>query len=208
MLAINTGFFVQLPAETGQRVLCPATVTDFQEGIFVAVLEDEDFTFEADQELLIFFEHRREFMQQAARIQTVTPTSKGLTISFTTTGDPVSAESRQCFRVSTVLSDLLAKFGEEEDCDVLDVSMTGCSVVATTLYPVGGSRTLTLHFDGQSFTGSAVIQSIRELDGGRFRYGLHCAESTAGKKSELFRGLQSISIAIQRLQLRRQAGAA
>jgi PilZ domain len=208
MLAINSGFFVQLPTGTGRRVLCPATVTDFQEGTFVACFEDEDFTFAADQEVLIFFEHRREFMQQAARIQTVTPATEGLTISFETTGDPVSAESRQCFRVSTVLTDLFASFGEEEHCDVLDISMTGCSIVATTPYPVGSSRTLKMQFDGQQFTGSAVVQSIREIDGGRFRYGLHCAETIGGKKSDLTRGLQSISVAIQRLQLRRQAGAA
>ncbi len=208
MLNVNCGFFVQAPTDDERRVLCPATVTGIQDGVFIATVDDAEFDFAPDQEVLVFFEQRREFMQQPARIGGVAPTTAGLSITFQTTGNPVSAESRQCYRVCTVLTGgLVATLNNEQGCDVRDVSMTGFSAVGTTRLKVGARISAGIRYEDKTFTGTAVVQSICDLGDGRFRYGLHCPDSV-GAKNELARGLQVISMAVQRTQLRRQAGAA
>jgi hypothetical protein len=206
MLAMNSGFFLQAPTEDNTRVLCPATVTGVQDGLFVASLESTEHAFEPDQEVLIFFEHRREFVQQPARITTLAPTTSGLAVSFETTGQAISAESRQCYRVSTTLADLKATLADERSCDVRDVSITGFSAVGASEFRVGVTLPVKLHFENETFKGQAVVQSTRDLGDGRFRYGLYCAEKAGG--GELSRGLQQISMAVQRAQLRRQQRAA
>ena len=117
----------------------------------------------------------------------------------------MSAESREWFRVSTVLNDLTADFGVESNCRLLDVSSVGFAVEATERYEIGNTLAVTLHFQDKHFAGKARIQSVRELHGGRVRYGLHSLthKSSGG---DLRKGQQQISTAVEREQLRRLAG--
>ena len=62
-----------------------------------------------------------------------------------------------------------------------------------------------LHFEDKQFTGSACIQSIKELITGRTRYGLRSNGRRRGA-GNLDRGQQKISMVVQRAQLKRQAG--
>ena len=61
--------------------------------------------------------------------------------------------------------------------------------------------------DGRTYTGKACVQSVRDLGGGRTRYGLHCVRYLEAKGT-LAEGLQRASMRIQREQLRRLAGSA
>ncbi len=143
-------------------------------------------------------------MKQPARLDAVGQDDPTPVVGFQTTGEPVSAESRERFRVSTVMADLTAAVGAEAECKLLDVSTSGFAIEATQRYEVGQVVSVTLRYQGGEFSGKARVQSIRELDLGRIRYGLHAVEDRASG-GELRKGQQYISAAVEREQLRRRA---
>lgn len=217
MVGFGYNFYLQLPGKSKQRILHLAKVIGMKESVYTAEVKELDLAVESGQDVLVYYEKNREFMQQSARIEAVEEvetveaveeideTEPQLIISFITTGNPVSAESRQCYRVSTVMMDLTAGLGPELGCSILDVSITGFSVIATENYSVGEIVDASIEHDGQTYTGKICVQSVRELGKERIRYGLHCADE---KKSpgNLAKGLQQMSISVQREQLRRRAG--
>ncbi len=198
MLVPETKMFLEFPNESKKLILHPGTA---KEASYIAEFEESDLSVEAGQDVFVYYELYRKFVKQAARIEAVRQTAPALTIGFQLTGDTVSAESRECFRVSTALTNLTADFGSDSNCRLLDVSIIGFAVEATERYEIGHTLPATLHFQGKHFTGKTRIQSIRELDGGRFRYGVH---SLADKSSggDLSEGQQQISTAVKREQLR------
>ena len=202
MLTTGDGLFLQIPNESRQRVLHPATVVNRAEDTFSITLE-EGLTLEPGQDVLLFFENKREFMQQPGHIDTVLPSDSAPILGIRTAGKPVSAESRQCFRVSTIMSILTASVGNLQSCPLADVSATGFSVIAQSPFRIGDVVPVTLAFEDERFPGKACIQSVKDLGSGRFRFGLHCInDREAG--SDLERGLRHISTEVQRQQLRRR----
>ncbi|MCH7808162.1 MAG: hypothetical protein IIB60_02955 [Planctomycetes bacterium] len=204
MVGIGSGFFVQHPGNSKRRILHPAKLVGVQGDVYTAELEESELFLESGQEILVYYERSREFMQQAARIDVVDETDPNFIIRLTTTGEPVSAESRQHYRVSTIMLGLSAQFGPESSCAVLDVSATGFSVIAAKHYGIGTLVNTSIEHEGQTCIGNVSVQSVRPLEKGWIRYGLHCADA---KKSDdnLAEGLQQLSIQVQREQLRRLA---
>ena len=203
----NTKIFFKVPVANNEFTLYPATIAEVTDDIYTAQLDDykaDGLTFEEGQEIFICFETRREFMQQAAQIDSVTLVDFTWKINFKTTGQPVSAERRQCYRVATLMLDMTAKVGPEDHCQLVDVSATGFSVIAVQQYDVGAVLPVILYLDDQQFDGQASIQSVRELGPGKFRYGLH---GVSGESDNLDQGLKHINMSVQRLQLRRRSGA-
>ncbi len=205
MLKPGMKMFLNLPNESKKLILHPGTTMDAGESGYTAELEDSDLAVEAGQDVFVYYELDRKFVKQAARIEAAMKNASALTIGFQITGDIVSAEGREWFRVSTALNDLTADFGPESNCKLLDVSSVGFAVEATECYEIGNTLPATLYFQGERFTGKVRVQSVQELHGGRFRYGLH---SLADKSSggDLCKGQQQISAAVEREQLRRLAG--
>ncbi|MFH1419374.1 MAG: PilZ domain-containing protein [Planctomycetota bacterium] len=215
MVGIGTGCFLQLPGESKQRVLHPARVVGLVDEIYTVESEERDLPVTPDMDVLLYFERNREFTQQSGRIEaadTIDADDAGsdedgprFLISFKTTGEPVSAESRQHYRVSTVLMGYQADLNVEKACHVLDVSSTGLAVISRKCYTVGNVVDVSIVEDGQTYTGNVCVQSIRDLGKGRTRYGLHCV-SHQKAPGTLAEGLQRASMRIQREQLRRLAG--
>ncbi|MHC5023997.1 MAG: hypothetical protein ACYTGG_08805 [Planctomycetota bacterium] len=218
MLAINGGIFLRRPQESAKRILHPATVKEIRDKVYTVALE-EPLRIEAGDEILVYYEIKREFMQQPARVDavlTAEPDADGddtgggtpkMVIGLETTGEPVSAESRQCYRVSIVLSGLTVQLGSEEGCQLLDVSASGFSVIAAADYKIGKIVPAVLLHDGRSYKGKACVQGVCKLEPGRTRYGLYCVEDCS-VSGDLLKGMQTISMAVQRQQLRRLAGSA
>ena len=202
MLTTGDGLFLQFPGESRQRVLHPATVVNLANSTYSIALEEE-LPVDPGQDVLIFFETKHEFMQQAAHIDTVLISDPNPILGIRTTGEPMSAESRQCFRVSTVMSDLTASVGDVQNCALTDVSATGFSVVAGDGFKIGQVVPAALAFENEKFPGKACIRSAKDLGNGKFRFGLHCI-SDRESGSDLERGLRHISTAVQRQQLRRR----
>jgi hypothetical protein len=212
MVGIGKGCFLQLPGAGKRRVLHPAKVLGFSDGVYTAEVENIDLAIEPDQHVVVYFEAGREFMQQSAQVgdvdraDVVDDTEPRLMVAFSTSGEPASAESRQIYRVSTVMADLVAAFAQEEGCPILDLSTCGFSVAATKVHQLGDVIHASVVFDGRTFSGNVCIQSVKELSKGRMRYGLHCADDKA-QQGSLASGLPQMSVAVQREQLRRMSGA-
>lgn len=158
-----------------------------------------------EQDVLIYYEVKREFVQQPATIHTVEQDDEGTVVTFVPLGDPVSAESRQHYRVSTVTAEVTAKLGNEQDCKVVDISSTGFAAVAGSRHEIGTTLDVSMTFEGKSCAGCAAIQSVRERPGGQLRYGLVSIRSAGS--NDFQERLNDISLEIQRSQLRRLSGA-
>ena len=192
---------------TGKARLHAAEIAEAQHPKYAAFFKQDVPDVEVGQEVLVYYERKREFMQQAARIESTTQTEddEQLRFEFELTGEVISAESRQCFRVSTVISDMTADLGDEADCQLMDVSVTGFAVTASTVHKIGQVVKAKLRHQDQEFSGAVRIQSIRELGPGQIRYGLHGLSTLEGG-GNLLRGIALISTAVQRQQLQRLAG--
>ncbi|MEE9129216.1 MAG: PilZ domain-containing protein [Phycisphaerales bacterium] len=202
----GTGCFVQVPDKSSQRILQSAVVQACTDNTYTAELQDDAARLESGQDIFVYYEFRNEFTRQPARIHVIADTPSGCTFSFQFTGDAVSAERRQCYRVSTVMAAVTATFGGEENCQVGDVSATGFAVIAAKQYKAADIVTATVRFESEMFSGQGRIESIRELEVGRIRYGLHCVDGKSTDET-LLKGLQRISAAVQRQHLRRLARA-
>ena len=207
MLSMGGAFFLQIPDESKRRILHPAKVVGLADGKYTAELEEQDLGIVDGQDLFIFYEMPRDFLQQSARIVGILGDEPKLAIEFETNGEPVSAESRQYYRVSAVTAGLSAEFGDEDKCPLLDVSCTGFSLVSNREHAIGNVVEAVFSYEGQEYQGKVAVQSIRELSKGRIRYGVHCVESKAAV-GNMPRGLQKITLALQSEQLRRLAGTA
>ena len=221
MIRAGDRFYVQIPNQSGKRILHPATVVEHEDSKYTAEVEVSSPSLEAGNDIIIFFELKKEFMQQSGRIDMIKPSDapaddsvdnssqtnrfQGTAIGFQLVGEPVSAENRQCYRVSTVMVDLTATLEGEANCHLLDISSSGFSLLSLREHAYGSLVEVTLEYGQNMYSGQARIQNIIEHPRGVFRYGLYGIED---KKvdSELTKGRQVISMDIQRLQLRRRTG--
>ena len=204
MVGIGDGIFVHIPRESRGRVLHPAKIVGAKDEAFVAELEEAGLSVKAEQIIVVYYEQSRRFMQQAAHVESVLETAPKLVISVAALGKPFSADDREHYRVSTVMSGLAADIGQEQGCKLLDVSVIGFSCFAGGSYALGELVDATLHYGNESFCGKASVQSSN-LIGGQTRYGLR-AISDKHSGGDILKGLGSMTVAIQRQQLQRLAG--
>ena len=203
MLKSGTDVFLGVPDEFGDYSLRPARVIWIKDRNFTVDLKDS-FALAEGEELFLYFEKDRAFTKQAALIQAVELGSIA-SVDLELQGQPVSAESRQCYRVLTLSKDLSVQIGQEEGCRLLDISMTGFSAIATGKYRLGQVVEATLRHEGKEFSGKARIQSTRSCGLRQTRYGVQQLNERAGG-GELPNGMKKICMAVQRRQLRRLAG--
>ena len=198
----DTVFYLQIADESEERILYPATVQEWNENEYTAGLQKDDLALEAGQEVLVYYEIEREFMKQGARIELDSKTDSTPAFRFELTGEPVSAERRQSYRVSTVMAEVSATFEAEENCPVHDVSATGFAVVASKRYRTATVVDATVRYAGIAVSGKGRIESVRELQPNLIRFGVHCIsdKETGGT---LQAGLQKIWTSVQRQHLRR-----
>lgn len=218
---IKTGcdiLFQEPTCET--RRLRRSVVIDASQDEFSIQFVAEPFAFEVGQEILMYFNGKREFMQQVGRLTAVeeaeaegqeestTGVTGGVGPVFTieTVGDPISAESRETYRVSTISAGLEARVGVAENVSVQDLSSTGFAVLCEDEYQLGQTVEVGIAHGEEECHGIASIQSIRQLGAGRIRYGLRAIEEDA-HTGEFLQVLQRISLAVQREQLQRSGGA-
>ncbi len=204
MFTKGTDVFFTLPEESASRVLHAAKVVDVRNGMFVARFDEPGLTASPGSDVAVFFQGRAGFMQQAARITASLEESDTPSFGFQTIGEAVSCESRECYRVSTVTTGFNATIDNEPECPLTDVSATGFSIISAGNHGYGAVLTVEVEYEQTKYSGRARVQSIKPLTPGRTRYGLLCLPSD-GPRSLLV-GMQRISTAVQRQQLRRRSG--
>ncbi len=160
---------------------------------------------ERGQSALLFFEWNQRFSQQPNRVAEVVAEACGLRVSLLPTGRLSCAESRECFRVSAIASDLWAHLSDELRCEILDISATGFSAFVPEELPAGSLLEVTLSHAGESFRGTVRVKNTRRTPNGRLRCGFHCVEDRV-RNQLLLGALPRINLALQREQLARRAG--
>ena len=173
---------------------------------FTIRFEVQGIRLEQGAEVIAYYEVNRRFMQQPVRVLSVVQTEEGgLAMELETPGDPVSAENRECYRVSCYATGIKAQLGEDPElCEVLDMSATGFAVFSTAKYQVGRTLQATLYHDGESILGTIVVQGAREY-GKNMRYGLRAIDDER-KSATLKSALSRINLAVQRAQAARLSG--
>lgn len=235
MLKVGHDVLFQEPTVSTRRLRRSVVIAADDDTIAVRFV-GAPFAFEVDQEVLMFFNGKREFMQQVARITAIeapdaasgaaacadfavasetsadggaaTPgrdgreRNEGPVFVLEPVGDPISAEARQTYRVSTISARIEARVGSESGLPVQDLSATGFAVLANEIYLVGQTVEVSICHGDEACAGKASVQSFRELESGRLRYGLRAVAED--RRAEAFLStLQRISLAVQREQLQR-----
>lgn len=194
--------FFELPSASGQRVLHPARVTEAATDKYVAKLVSPDVMFEVEQLVMVYFHSDRHFMKQPVQIESVNAKDSLPVVEFVLTGEAVSAENRSFYRVSAVMADIVIDLENETGCQLLDVSLMGCSVMAKGKYQLGQTVRIRLYHKNRTFDGQGCIQGVRDLGGERTRYGLIGILNETGDAS-IKKGLHELTMSLERLQLQR-----
>ncbi len=200
------GIYVEFGVDQPDRRLHPGYILEADGTSCSIELADQPERIPAGGSLTLFFEVGGAFVSQTASLNAVLGHAPRAIIDVTSNGRPASAEHRTAFRVPVVNTELIARIGHEADCPVLDISSNGLSVIASERYEPDNILSVTLEFDGQQFSGTGSITSVRETWDRRMRYGIHCTTNKA-LRGTLARGLQTICMSIQREQLQRLRGA-
>ena len=206
MLANGQQVFIQVRDGSRERVLNPAKVTAIAGTDDVATIEMEepDFALEVGQEVFVFFELNRKFSQLPGYVSAVLADEPQTLLGVRTFGQPMPAESRQCYRVSTVTLGMHVILNGKERPTLTDASATGFSFVSSSEFRAGQILDVVFEYDGRKYCGQASVQSLKALENGSTRYGMHCI--TEKGQGDLQMGMKAVNLSVQRRQLKRLAG--
>ena len=201
---LKTGERIHLknPDYPKNRILHSGQVVAIEGENVIAEFRPPRFAVAPESEFVVFYETRRKFVQQSARIETVEEGGEIWPLRLALIGDAAPAEGREVYRVTTINSAIEASLGEESACPVVDVSSTGFALIARQKYAIGTTVDASIEYGGECYAGEVVIQSIQERRDGT-RYGVRYLERD-GQPSAFAGGLNQISMAVQREQLARQ----
>jgi hypothetical protein len=202
MLAVGNAVYLLIPSPSKKRVLHPGKVVESDATSFVAEFE-ESITPTVNGDVNAYCEVRGKFFQQGA-IVTEIRTNNPCVICFRRNGEPVSAESRQTFRVSLVTSEFVVDVDKEPGCQVVDISPEGFAAITKKKLSLGAVVKIRLTGEGETFEATARVQTVQERGAGKFRYGFLVPQNNAAARKKM----QLISAEMQRLQLKRLRAAA
>ena len=149
----------------------------------------------------MFYEDRRRFQRIGA---TIVSTRVGPRPRFAieTSGTPLPAEHRKCYRVSNSMVELTCTFHGREHCSIEDVSVTGFAVISPDALSIGDTvDAVVCDLRDRAFAGRVTVRSMRRL-GERFRYGVEVA-APESSGANLQRVVSALSQSLQRRELRR-----
>jgi hypothetical protein len=202
MLAVGNAMFLLIPSPSKTRFLHPGKVIESDCTSFTAEFENAVAP-EIGSDVNAFCEVNGQFYQQGAIVREIRP-GVMVVIAFSRSGEVVSAENRQTFRVNVAAADIQAAVGRESACTVVDVSPEGFAAVTSKKVDVGSIVPIKLHGEGHALEAPARVQTMRQRPDGKFRYGfLVPRNNVLARKS-----LQQLSATMQRLHLKRIRGAA
>ncbi len=202
MLAPGINTYVRLAGESpGDKPLRTALVLDRRENLCTVEIENAENPPAPGDTICFFFDVESRFSQQKARVGRCLVRGSKCIMSVALLDQPVPADNRQSFRVSSATADLCARLNCAQNCPVIDVSFTGFAIVTDAFFEIGDSVTVAISFEGRIYNGEATIKSANPVDGALTRYGLHVPPHRVS--TTLQKGLQAVSSSIQRVQLRR-----
>ncbi len=93
----------------------------------------------------VYYQIEDKFVKLPASIESCDTSEELSEIQFTLLDEPVSTEHRETDRVSAVMEDLFMDIGDDEECRLLDVSVTACSCISYEQYNMGQQVNITLY---------------------------------------------------------------
>jgi len=206
MLKRDDKVFLRLPKEDAgtKRVLRPGVLLGLDNDVWTIRLDEPCAGIDTSTNVALHFEERRKFLQQAGRVVRK-DSEEPLVLGIQLQGAPVSAEARQCFRVSCLGSNIRATIDDETACEVVDLSATGFGFYGRRDYDVGSRVRVLLTHDGKEYEGHATIQSSRRMTPKLMRYGAHCTDTG---RDTLAKSLAALNLSVQREQQRRMTAKA
>lgn len=120
-------------------------------------------------------------------------------ITVQTIGKPVPAERRCNLRVSAYGSDMRAEVNGEPNCEVLDISDDGLSVLASSRLGPGMPVEISLTMAGETLSGQGSVQNVRQTGSGQTRYGI----AITAPDSELAKAMGRITKMVREQQLQK-----
>jgi hypothetical protein len=202
MLALGNAVHLLIPSTSKKRILHPGQVIESDPLRFVAKFDDP-IAPPVDSDVNAFCEVNGKFFQQGAVVLEIRP-GQGNVIAFRRNGEPVSAESRQTYRVTVVSEGFTARLDKLRGCSVVDISPEGFAAVVADRLNLGSVMKIKLNCDDKTVESPARVQSVKDLPNGEFRHGFLVPRGNISARNEL----QKISADMQRLQLKRLRGAA
>jgi len=204
MIDQGNTFHLQFPEDIEPAILHEAEVLDLSQDTIMAQAKESFLALEIGLPVTVYYQLRKIFVQQAAKI-TAIHHGDHPTFALALLGKTTSVENRQCYRVSTTLTELTCVFNDKPNCPILDVSLTGFAVISRDDLQVGSRIEAGLKdLKGREYQGQCVIRSQTPLDEG-FRYGIECDDQRLDGNT-LQRAVSSLSMSLQRQELRQLAG--
>ncbi|HQY88335.1 MAG TPA: hypothetical protein PK402_06735 [Tepidisphaeraceae bacterium] len=194
--------FLMIPGES-PRILRRGIVCEINSGGVACAFDDMILPMAPGTGVILYTKRQDRFLQCAAVFSSTTQTSGVDLCCFTQASAPVSAETRACYRLSIVTEEIFASLNDFPSTRVVDLSAEGFGIVMSAAFAPGTTFSATLRVGNESIRGQVRIQTSKELQNGKFRYGLLACE--AG--SPLRKGLQKLSMEVQRARLRRMSRA-
>jgi hypothetical protein len=167
--------------------------------------EAGDLSLGPGDERLIYYHQFAEFVRRPVQVKERSADGLVSRVVMKFIGGVVSAETRREPRVSTSDVNLSATVDTEDGCALQDVSISGIGLVSSRKHSIGETLDVTIHFEDEDFAGHAVVQSIRQLDGDRIRYGFRGAFD-AQRGDPLRSGLMRVALGIHRRRLQQISG--
>ena len=202
MLSAGDEMYLAIPDGAQKPILRPGKVVSSDATTFAAEFI-EPITVAVEADVTAYASQRGKFFQQGARVVLISAAETRTIISFARVGQPVSADKRQVYRVSTATAGMLAQIGSEKKCPIVDMSGDGFGAILSRECRIGSVQQVVLVHEEQQITMSVRTQTAAPRPDGKFRCGFLAIGRGEGRKA-----LQQISAAIQRQQLRRLSGAA
>ena len=204
MANIDSRVFFELKSDSGQRALHPAEIVGSKERAFAVKVRTAELMYKPGQKPIVFYDKDRTFVKQQTLVESCDTMEDFVEIQFTLLGEPMVAEQREVYRVSSVIADLHVDIGEETGCKLVDISTTGLSAIAGEKYRLDQVLRIALYPEDEPIGGKAVVRNMKQLDRDRIRYGLACVlDRDSG--GALKKALHEITMSIQRSHLRRQS---
>lgn len=204
MFEPGTRVFLRFPNEGG-RVLHAGAILASRDHSHTGVFFVRDQAIEVGVGAVLYFARGRDFLQLPVNVQVAFPAEDGLRLDLELAGRPRSADNRQSYRVSAITAGITATFGEEEHCEVIEVSESGLSLYAHTIRELGDAIEIILHVPGYTLAGRAVVINAKPISAKRVRYGLRSRDHDP-TTADFERGLVRLAQDLQRDQLRRTPG--
>jgi len=202
MLGLGSSCFLQVVTPSGQKILKVGKVVQ-RDAQRIEVHFEELVRPHLEQSVLLFAEQNRRFYQQLAVVCGLRLDLTPPGYAFELQGEPISAEQRGSYRVSTVTAHLIGRLGKGK-CALADVSPEGIGTISTQQLKIGQRIEVELDADGTTVYGLLSVQTVKQLSPTKFRYGLYAPEP----KSVMRRSLERLTNTMQRYQLKRISGAA